>query len=132
MDYYDSNDNQYNNGPENGRNQGGNPAGRPQKQPNGMATFSLICGIIGVLSLCACIAFPLSIILGVAAIVLSFLSRKGEPFTGMAIAGLVLGILALVLGVAEGLYMIAVNFMLRDPQMSSMFDQILDQYQNAQ
>ncbi|WP_125143737.1 DUF4190 domain-containing protein [Clostridium transplantifaecale] len=132
MDYYDSNDNQYNNGPENGRNQGGKPAGGPPKQPNGMATVSLICGIIGVLSLCACIAFPLSIILGVAAIVLSFLSRKGEPFTGMAIAGLVLGILALVLGVAEGLYMIAVNFMLRDPQMSSMFDQILDQYQNAQ
>lgn len=132
MDYYDSNDNQYNNGPENGRNQGGNTANRPPKQPNGMATVSLICGIIGVLSLCACIAFPLSIILGVAAIVLSFLSRKGEPFTGMAIAGLVLGILALILGVAEGLYMIAVNFMLRDPQMSSMFDQILDQYQNAQ
>lgn len=132
MDYYDSNDNQYNNEPGNGRNQGGNPAGGPPKPPNGMATVSLICGIIGVLSLCACIAFPLSIILGVAAIVLSFLSRKGEPFTGMAIAGLVLGILALVLGVAEGLYMIAVNFMLRDPQMSSMFDQILEQYQNSQ
>lgn len=131
MDYYDSNDNQYNNRPENGGNQGSSPAGRPPKQPNGMATVSLICGIIGVLSLCACIAFPLSIILGVAAIVLSFLSKKREPFTGMAIAGLVLGILALILGVAEGLYMIAVNLMLRDPQMSSMFDQILDQYQNT-
>lgn len=131
MDYYDSNDNQYNNRPENGGNQGSSPAGRPPKQPNGMATVSLICGIIGVLSLCACIAFPLSIILGVAAIVLSFLSKKGEPFTSMAIAGLVLGILALILGVAEGLYMIAVNLMLRDPQMSSMFDQILDQYQNT-
>lgn len=69
---------------------------------------------------------------GCGAIILSFLSRKGEPFTGLAIAGLVLGILSLILGVAEGLYMIAINFMLRDPQMSSMFDQILDQYQNMQ
>ena len=130
MDYYDSNDNQYKDGQGNGKNNGNIPGGRPVRQPNGTATASLICGIIGTLSLCACIAFPLSIILGVAAIILSFLSRKGEPFTGLAIAGLVLGILSLILGVAEGLYMIAINFMLRDPQMSSMFDQILDQYQN--
>jgi len=108
MDYYDSNDNQYKDGQGNGKNNGNIPGGRPVRQPNGTATASLICGIIGTLSLCACIAFPLSIILGVAAIILSFLS------------------------VAEGLYMIAINFMLRDPQMSSMFDQILDQYQNMQ
>lgn len=132
MDYYDNNDNQYNNRPENGGYQGNTPGQRQPKPPNGMATASLICGIIGTLSLCACIAFPLSIILGVAAIVLSFSSRKGEPFTGLAIAGLVLGIFSLILGVAEGLYMIAINFMLRDPQMSSMFDQILEQYQNMQ
>ncbi len=118
MDYYDSNDNQYKDGQGNGKNNGNIPGGRPVRQPNGTATASLICGIIGTLSLCACIAFPLSIILGVAAIILSFLSRKGEPFTGLAIAGLVLGILSLILGVAEGLYMIAINFMLRDPQIS--------------
>ena len=132
MDYYDSNDNQYKDGQGNGKNNGNIPGGRPVRQPNGTATASLICGIIGTLSLCACIAFPLSIILGVAAIILSFLSRKGEPFTGLAIAGLVLGILSLILGVAEWCYMVAINVMPRDPQMSSMFDQILDQYQNMQ
>lgn len=128
MDYYDSNDNQYNNKPENHQNR----EGRPSARPNGTATVSMVCGIIGVLSLCACIAFPLSIILGVAAIILSIQSRKGAPFTGTAIAGLVLGILSLLLGVAEGLYLIAFNFMLRDPQLAAMFDQLLEQYQNLQ
>ena len=102
---------------------------RPQPKPtNRMALASMICGIIGLLALCGCISFPISIILGVAAICLSIFSKKGQPFTGYAIAGLVLGIISLILGVAEGLYIIAVNFMLRDPNMAPIFDQILEQY----
>lgn len=132
MDYYDSNDNQNNSKPEHTQNQEGVPGGRPPAQRSGTATVSMICGIIGVLSLCACVAFPLSIILGVAAIILSFHSRKGRPFTGIAIAGLIMGILSLLLGIAEGLYLIAFNFMLRDPQLAAMFDQLLEQYQNLQ
>ena len=62
MDYYDSNDNQYKDGQGNGKNNGKYSRSRPVRQPNGTATASLICGIIGTLSLCACIAFPLSII----------------------------------------------------------------------
>jgi hypothetical protein len=54
MDYYDSNDNQYKDGQGNGKNNGNIPGGRPVRQPNGTATASLICGIIGTLSLCAC------------------------------------------------------------------------------
>lgn len=118
MEYYDDNNNQdmqNNNKP-------------PVKRVNNMALISMLCGIFGTLALCCCIAFPLSIILGVAAITLSVLSRKGGPFSGYAIAGLVFGILSLILGVAEGFYMIAVNYMLRDPNMAPIFDQIMEQY----
>ncbi|MEG0987825.1 MAG: DUF4190 domain-containing protein, partial [Clostridium sp.] len=107
-------------------------APRPAKQVNNMAVVSMLCGIFGSLALCCCIAFPLSIILGVAAISLSILSRKGQPFTGYAITGLVFGILSLVLGVAEGFYMIAINYMLQDPNMAPVFDQILEQYNAMQ
>lgn len=120
MEYYDDNDKEYKE--VDGEN-------KPQpKQTNNMAVISMVCGIIGVLALCCCIAFPLSIILGVAAICLSCFSRKGKPFSGYAIAGLVLGIISLLLGVAEGFYIIAINFMLRDPNMAPIFDQLIEQY----
>lgn len=125
MEYYDNNENQYNN------RQGGAPQGnREPKETNGMATASFICGLIGFLLLCCCFAFPASILLGVAAIVLSVMSRKGRPSSGFAIAGLILGILSLLLGVAECAYLILVNTMLRDPDMAAMFDQMIEQYQS--
>lgn len=125
MEYYDNDENQYNN------RQGGIPQkNQPPKQKNGMATASFICGLVGFLLLCSCFAFPASIVLGVAAIVLSIMSRKGQPFSGFAIAGLVLGILSLLLGVIECAYLILVNTMLRDPEMAAMLDQMLEQYQS--
>lgn len=139
MEYYDDNYNQDNqNENENKQNENNqnknhyNGSKPPAKQVNNMALASMVCGIFGTLALCACVAFPLSIILGVAAIVLSVASRKGQPFTGYAIAGLVFGILSLVLGVAEGFYMILVNYMLRDPEMAAIFDQIMQQYGTTQ
>lgn len=130
MEYYDDNKNNEDNQNENEINQYGKKP--PVKQVNNMALASMLCGIFGTLTLCACVAFPLSMILGVAAIVLSVCSRKGQPFTGYAIAGLVFGIVSLILGVAEGFYMIAVNYMLRDPEMAAIFDQIMEQYGASQ
>lgn len=134
MDYYDDD----NNSPEessqpssDGQNQGDRSPQLQQKtakQPNNMAAVSLICGIIGVLALCFCIAFPVSIISGVAAITLALQSKKGQTFNGMAIAGLILGIFSLVLGIAEFLYLIFINFMLRDPEVTALLDQFLEQY----
>ncbi|MEG2296549.1 MAG: DUF4190 domain-containing protein [Clostridium sp.] len=147
MEYYDDNNDNHteiqsedntDNQSEGNRNEGNQNEGnqaqapRPAKQVNNMAVVSMLCGIFGSLALCCCIAFPLSIILGVAAISLSILSRKGQPFTGYAITGLVFGILSLVLGVAEGFYMIAINYMLQDPNMAPVFDQILEQYNAMQ
>lgn len=130
MEYYDDNKKNEDNQNENENNRYGKKP--PVKQVNNMALASMLCGIFGTLTLCACVAFPLSMILGVAAIVLSISSRKGQPFTGYAIAGLIFGIVSLILGVAEGFYMIAVNYMLRDPEMAAIFDQIMEQYGASQ
>lgn len=134
MQYYDEEENQSDNTEpqEDGRNNSVqdefNGYMPYKKQPNRLATASLICGIVGTVALCGCVAFPLSIILGVSAIALSIYSKKGRPFTGTAIAGLILGILSLLLGIAEGFYMIILNYMLRDPNMAPIFDQIMEQY----
>lgn len=125
MEYYDNDENRYKN------QQGGRPGeNRPPRQSNGMATASFICGLTGFLLLCACFAFPASILLGVTAIVLSIASRKGQPFSGFAIAGLILGILSLILGVTEFAYLIYLNHLLRDPEMAALFDRMLEQYQS--
>ncbi len=125
MEYYDNDENRYKN------QQGGRPGeNRPPRQSNGMATASFICGLIGFLLLCSCFAFPASILLGVTAIVLSIASRKGQPFSGFAIAGLILGILSLILGVTEFAYLIYLNHLLRDPEMAALFDRMLEQYQS--
>lgn len=98
----------------------------PAPPANGMAMFSPVCGIIGVFSLFYCM-FPAAIFLGVAAILLSILSRKGEPFSHPAAAGLILGILAVFFGFAEYVYLMLLNYMLQDPSMADLLYQMLQQ-----
>lgn len=125
MEYYDSDENKQRG------SQSGSPNGKQQpKQPNSLATYSFMCSLAGFLLLCSCMAFPASIFLGVAAIVLAIMSRQGKRFTGMAIAGLILGILSLLFGILEFVYLMLINSMLRDPEMAAMFDQILEQYES--
>lgn len=103
--------------------------GNNVNQPNRMAVIAMLCGIAGTLFLCCCVAFPASILCGVAAISLSLLSRKGQPFCGYAIAGLVLGIVSLLLGLGECAYLLAVSSLIRDPEFAPIFDEVMSQYQ---
>ena len=57
--------------------------GYPPKPKNGFATASLVVGIFALLSLC-CFAFPLSIIMGVGAVIFAVISKKGQPMYGTA------------------------------------------------
>ncbi len=71
-----------------------------QKYSEGFAVASLVLGIIG--TVCAtvcCCCYLISGLLGVLAIVFAILSKKqtGNKLCGKAIAGLVLGIIAIVL-----------------------------------
>lgn len=65
---------------------------------DGKAIASLVCGIIGIL-LCCCYGIP-AILLGVIAIVLAMLSRRDNMgrFPGLAVGGLICGIVAVVAG----------------------------------
>ncbi len=70
--------------------------------------WSIAAMVSGILSVICCVTGYASIILGAIAIVLAIFARRNLGyFDGMAIAGLILGILGFVLGVA---IIIAINF----------------------
>lgn len=99
------------------------------KPVNQTAVFSFLCGLSGILFLCGCIAFPASILCGVAAIGLAILSKKGQPFSKYAIFGLLFGILALILGILECGYLILASALVRDPEFAPIFDEVMQQYE---
>jgi hypothetical protein len=80
----------------------GPPAGRAGgargvsgSAPDSEGTVALVCGIIGVVTLC----FPLvPVILGGVAISKGIQARQRNPSSGPGTAGLVLGIISLILG----------------------------------
>ena len=69
---------------------------------NPFAITSLVLGILSILSCCCCCAsvlfVPLMGILGIGAIVFAIVAKvKSKKFDGMSIAGLILGILSIVI-----------------------------------
>jgi hypothetical protein len=84
-------------------------AGEPQvvyveRRGNGMAVASLVLGIIGVVFGLVPLTGFIAIILGVLAVIFGFIGRgnakkKGLERGGMATAGLILGFIALGLGI---------------------------------
>ena len=123
-----NNGGQYSNGPQN--NPYVNPYNPyPPKQPkkkNGFATGALFCGIFGLLSLC-CFAFTTSIIMGVGAISFAIISKKDQPFTTTAIIAIVLGAIAIVLGVGEFFCSLWLSDLMKDPAYIQMFNQFMEQ-----
>ncbi|MBQ8189386.1 MAG: hypothetical protein IJZ44_06375 [Lachnospiraceae bacterium] len=65
---------------------------------DGKAVGSLVCGILGIL-LCCCYGIP-GIILGIIAIVLAIMAKRDNmgTFPGIALAGMICGIVAVVAG----------------------------------
>lgn len=98
----------------------------PQKPKNRFATVSLMCGIFGILSLC-CMGFPLSIIMGVGAVCFAVLSRQGRPMYGTAIAGIILGVIAVILGILEFVYIMAISSLAKDPANAALINQFVEQ-----
>ncbi len=100
--------------------------GYPPKPKNGFATASLVVGIFALLSLC-CFAFPLSIIMGVGAVIFAVISKKGQPMYGTAIAGMILGIIAVVLGIGEFIYFMALSTLVKDPANAAIINEFMEQ-----
>lgn len=99
---------------------------RPVREPNGMATASMVVGLFGFISnFCCC--FPLGLILGIASIVLVILSKNGKPLTGYAIAGLILGILSIITSLLVCAYFVLMFSLAKDPQYAPMFNEMYNQ-----
>lgn len=102
------------------------PEQQPPKKNNGLAIASMIIGIFALLSCCIpLIQFPLA----VAAIVLAILSKKKKPFSGFAIAGLIMGIIAIVISILMTFYWGYVFTVMNDPELLEMYSDLLNSYQ---
>ncbi len=74
---------------------------QPPRQQNNLALASMIFGIFSLLTCCIpFFQFPLAII----SIVLVILSKKKQPLTGFAIAGLIMGIISIFISILMVLY----------------------------
>lgn len=94
----------------------------PKKQNNGFAIASMVLGIISVL--CCCIDY-VSIVIAVIAIVFFAVDRKTNgKSSGMAIAGLVLGIF----GIASGVLSIFSSIILNNafPELESIYNSMFE------
>ncbi len=93
---------------------------------NGQALASMIFGILALVSCCIpFIQFPLAVV----AIVLVILSRKKQPLTGFAIAGLVLGIISIVISIAMTFYWGYAISMMNTPEFWEMYNEMMEMYQ---
>ena len=96
-----------------------NPNGR--RKTYGWSVASLVCGIISVL--CCSLGYG-AIVFGVLAIIFSSISRKNLGyFDTMAVAGLVLGIMGFILGIA----IIAAVYLV-DEEFLEEYRQYLEEY----
>ena len=109
-----------------------------EKQGPDLAFFSLLTGIFGLLSLCFFLGFPGAILLGVAAVGLSILSRNLSPdtlrggpgrFSRTAVIGMVFGFASVLMGIAEFAYLIYFNQLLKDPETANYIAELYSQYQ---
>ena len=101
---------------------------RPRREKNSFAAMSLISGIFAILTLC-CFAFPVAIICGVGAICFAIISKRGQAFRGTAIAGIILGVIAILLGVGEFFYALTITNLMKDPANAAAFNQFFEQFQ---
>ncbi|MBR5268012.1 MAG: DUF4190 domain-containing protein [Lachnospiraceae bacterium] len=105
-----------------------NPYNRAPKKKNGFATAALCSGIFAILNLC-CFNFPSCIILGVGAISIAIISKKEAPMTRPAKTAVVLGVIAIILGVVEFFYSLWLSDLIKDPANIAMVNQLVEQVQ---
>lgn len=94
-----------------------------QTRPNGMATASMVIGILSIAGLC-CGGLG-GLMLGSLALILSLLSRRSsEPRSSQALAGMITGIISMVMGVVIFLVYLIFIFSYSD------FENIYENYYN--
>lgn len=103
-----------------GYNNGYNEYGYPPAKPaNGLAIAALVTGLI---SLCCCVCFYVSLPCAIAAIITAILSRKQGGMNTMAIIGLITGIIGMIIAAFMIMYVI---YVMSNP---ALYQQIMDEY----
>lgn len=92
------------------------------------ATFSLIAGILGIISCCTP---PTQLVLGMAAIMLSYISRQGASPSPYATAGMILGAISVALSLLIFLYYVWAYKLMGDPANASLIKEIYRHYQEV-
>lgn len=107
------------------------PTPTPQKpepkKPNTFATLSLITGIFGIISCCFP---PMQLLFGAGAIMLAVISKKGEPFAGISIIGIVLGILSVICSLVMFVSFAYTMKLMQDPEYARIINQMMEEYQD--
>ena len=94
-----------------------------QPRPNGMATASMVIGILSIAGLC-CGGLG-GLMLGSLALILSLLSRRSsEPRSSQALVGMITGIISMVMGFVIFLIYLIVIF--SSSEFESMYKQYYD------
>ncbi|MDO5407763.1 MAG: hypothetical protein Q4F28_10630 [Eubacteriales bacterium] len=88
--------------------------------------FSLIAAIISIISCCNP---PQQLLFGVAAILTAWLSRQGRPLKGMALTGLILGILSVICSLLVFFQYMAAMQIIDDPANADLVREVMRQYQ---
>lgn len=95
-------------------------------------TFAIISLAVGILGLISFFYPPAQLLCGATALILAYLSRTGKKLTGLAIGGIVLGIISILLSIFFfQCFLSALRFM-DDPAnvaaYNSAMEQLLSQY----
>lgn len=102
------------------------PKPDPQK-PTASAAMSLVSGIFAMVSCCFP---PTQLLFGAAAIMLAIISKKGGPFSGISIAGLVLGILSVICSILMFINFVVTMQLMQDPANAQIVNQVIEQYES--
>lgn len=95
---------------------------QPPRQQNNLALASMIFGIFSLLTCCIpFFQFPLAII----SIVLVILSKKKQPLTGFAIAGLIMGIISIFISILMVLYWGQVVSFMNSPEFMDTYNEMV-------
>lgn len=105
----------------------------PKTPTDPMAAASLGLGSFSLLLSCCCfpVGFIIGFVLAMIGLVLAILSKKGKPFSGFAVAGLVISIL----GICESLFLffcyLLTAQLMKNPEFAPLINELMEQYSNS-
>lgn len=113
------------------------PAYQPpvnEKKSSGLAITSFIFGLLSLISCCFCFGCygALNILFGVVAVILALVDRsKQKSFSGLALAGLICGIIGVILGVIM-LVVLAMAFGSGDIEFNGNWEDFFKQFEEME